>query len=48
MTLGLKYDLGPGVSAKGSIAYVEYDDELALIANNNKGWLAVGGISVAF
>jgi hypothetical protein len=48
LTLGLKYDLGPGVSAKASVAYVEYEDELTNDSANNQGWLAVGGISVAF
>jgi len=48
VTLGLKYDLGPGVSFKGSVAYVDYEDELTTDANNNKGWAVVGGVSVAF
>jgi len=48
VTMGLSYDLGPGVAAKGSIAYVEYEDELTNDSANNKGWLAVGGIQVKF
>jgi outer membrane protein OmpU len=48
VTLGLKYDLGPGVSAKGSLGYVDYEDELTTDTLNNQGWYVVGGISVAF
>jgi len=48
ITIGAKYDLGPGVAAKASLAWVEYDDELTNDSNNNKGWALVAGINVAF
>jgi len=47
-SLGATYDLGPGVSAVGTIFWVEYEDELTNDTNNNKGWAAVAGIRVRF
>ncbi len=42
------YALGPGVDLKGSVFWVDYDDETAVQANNNDGWGAVAGLSLAF
>jgi len=47
-SLGATYALGPGVSAVGTIFWVEYEDELTNDTNNNKGWAAVAGIKVRF
>ena len=48
ISLGAAYDLGPGVSAVGTLIWVDYEDELTNDSNNNSGWAIVGGIKVAF
>lgn len=48
LSLGATYDIGPGVSAVGTIFWVDYEDELTNDTNNNQGWAAVGGIRVRF
>lgn len=48
LSLGAAYDLGPGVSAVGTLIWVDYEDELTTDSNNNSGWAIVGGIKVAF
>lgn len=42
------YAMGPGVTLKGSIVTVDYDNELSGVANNNKGWAAVSGLVLDF
>ena len=46
--LGASYDLSAGVELLGTIAYVDWQDELTNDSNNNKGFAVVGGISVNF
>ena len=46
--LGASYDLSAGVELLGTIAYVDWQDELTNDSNNNKGFVVVGGISVNF
>jgi hypothetical protein len=41
-----KYALGPGVDALASVGYVKYDSEIA--TENNKGWVVMSGLSLAF
>jgi len=48
LNLGGSYAMGPGVTALGSIASVKYQDETTTLANNNEGWTAHAGISLAF
>ena len=48
VSLGGSYALGPGVSAVGTVFWVDYEDELTNDTNNNTGWAAVAGISVRF
>ncbi|MEE2760300.1 MAG: porin [Pseudomonadota bacterium] len=48
VSLGGSYAMGPGVSAVGTVFWVDYEDELTTDANNNTGWAAVAGISVRF
>jgi len=48
LSLGATYDLGPGVSAAGTVFMVDYQDELTNDTNNNKGWAAVAGVKVRF
>ena len=48
VSLGAAYEMGPGVNLVGTIAYVEYSDELTNDSNNNEGWALIGGIKVAF
>lgn len=48
VSLGGTYDIGPGVSAVGTLFWVDYEDELTNDSNNNQGWAAVGGIRVRF
>ncbi|HLO78771.1 MAG TPA: porin [Magnetospirillum sp.] len=43
-----KYTLGAGVDALASIGYAKYDDETNLDVNENKGWVAMTGLSLAF
>ena len=46
--LGLSYGMGPGIDLLGTIAYVDWQDELTNASNNNVGYAVVGGVSVAF
>jgi len=48
LSLGATYDLGPGVSAVGTLFLVDYEDELTTASLNNKGWAAVAGVKVRF
>jgi outer membrane protein OmpU len=48
LSLGATYDLGPGVSAVGTVFMVDYEDETTADSLNNKGWAAVAGIKVRF
>jgi predicted porin len=48
-SIGAVYNMGPGVDLVGTIAHVNWEDELQNVeANNNSGMAAVGGISVKF
>ena len=42
------YNLGAGVNLLSSVFMVDYEDETAIAANNNKGYAFVSGISVNF
>lgn len=46
--LGASYNLGPGIDLLGNVFRVDWDDETTADANNNDGWGALGGISIAF
>ncbi len=46
--LGASYDLSAGVGLLGTIAYVDWQDELTNDSNNNAGFAVVGGIAVTF
>jgi outer membrane protein OmpU len=46
--LGASYDLTSGVELLGSIAYVDWEDELTVDSNNNSGFALVAGIAVTF
>ena len=48
LSLGATYDLGPGVSAVGTLFLVDYEDETTADSLNNKGWAAVAGVKVRF
>jgi hypothetical protein len=43
-----KYALGPGVDALASAGYVKYTGETAAADQNNKGWVVMSGLSLAF
>jgi hypothetical protein len=48
-SVGAVYNMGPGVDLVGTIAHVNWEDELQNnTANNNSGVAAVGGVSVKF
>lgn len=46
--LGMGYVLGPGVSARGSVYYVDQVGEAAGNGDDNEGWAAIGGIRLDF
>ncbi len=48
VTLGVQYTMGPGVTALGTLAYVDWSDETTNPANNNNGWALIGGVQVNF
>ena len=48
LLLPLGFAMGPGISLLGTVAWVEWDDEGTVEANNNDGWAIIGGINVAF
>lgn len=43
-----KYTLGAGVDALASIGHAQYKDEQRQAAGENKGWVAMTGLSLAF
>lgn len=43
-----KYAMGPGVDALASVGYVNYDAEGNAAGTDNKGWVAMTGLSLAF
>ncbi|HTH16528.1 MAG TPA: porin, partial [Magnetospirillum sp.] len=43
-----KYSLGPGVDVLASAGYVKYTGETSADADNNKGWVVMSGLSLAF
>lgn len=43
-----KYSMGPGVDALASVGYQKYDGETAGATQDNKGWAAMTGLSLAF
>jgi predicted porin len=45
---GANYSIGPGISLRGNIAYIEHEDETTAAAVNNEGWAAFGGVDVRF
>jgi outer membrane protein OmpU len=48
-SVGAVYNMGPGVDLVGTIAHVNWEDELKNnTANNNSGVAVVGGVSVRF
>jgi len=46
--LGLSYGVGPGIELLGTVAYVDWQDELTNASNNNVGYAVVGGVAVSF
>jgi outer membrane protein OmpU len=46
--LGVSYDMGPGIELLGTVAYVDWQDELTNASNNNVGYAVVGGVAVSF
>lgn len=49
LMLSGRYILGPGVSVYGTVARVEYHDDVpATTVGDNKGWATIGGIRVDF
>jgi hypothetical protein len=45
---GINHSLGSGVSFRGTLANVDWEDESTADADNNGGWLAIAGIRVGF
>ncbi|MBC7952282.1 MAG: porin [Rhodospirillaceae bacterium] len=43
-----KYTLGAGVDALASVGYASYEDETNSVQNENKGWVVMTGLSLAF
>ncbi|MGE5476413.1 MAG: porin [Bacteroidales bacterium] len=43
-----KYTLGAGVDALASVGYANFQDESKAVQNENKGWVAMTGLSLAF
>ena len=43
-----KYNLGAGVDALASVGHAKFEDETGLDANENKGWVVMTGLSLAF
>ncbi len=48
IAIGGSYTMGPGISLVGTIVHVDWDEETTADANNNDGWAAIGGVTVAF
>jgi len=45
---GINHSLGSGVSFRGTLANVDWEDESTADADNNGGWLAIAGIRIGF
>ena len=43
-----KYNLGAGVDALASVGYANFQDETKTVQTENKGWVAMTGLSLAF
>ena len=43
-----KYNLGAGVDALASVGHAKFEDETGLDQNENKGWVVMTGLSLAF
>ncbi|MGE5515505.1 MAG: porin [Bacteroidota bacterium] len=43
-----KYTLGAGVDALASVGYAKYQDEAKTASGENKGWVAMTGLSLSF
>lgn len=46
--LGARYNIGPGISLRGSVTHMDYDDEATAATRENEGWAAIAGIRVGF
>jgi outer membrane protein OmpU len=46
--VGGRYNIGPGISLRGTITSAEYENEATAAVSNNEGWAAVAGIRVGF
>ena len=46
--LSAAYEMGPGLTARGSLFRVDFNDETTANANNNDGWGVVAGIDLNF
>lgn len=47
-TLAGSYDVGPGITWKNSIMYIDYTSGANVATDENKGWLAVTALTVDF
>jgi outer membrane protein OmpU len=46
--VGARYNIGPGISLRGTLLNIDYEDETTAAGNNNEGWAGIAGVRVSF